>query len=139
MTPTVLPHDGCPLELARRVFARWRASCDDADAPVPAPLVEIAHALLACFEAADVAVALDVPLALLGATAVPMRSAAFVALPTMGAEPIPSDRVMGRADVVELDELVIDRPDGTRVRLRGRLPLAALAGLLQGTTAQSPR
>lgn len=139
MTPTVLPHDACPLELARRVFARWRALRHDPDEPVPAPLVEIAHTLLECCEASDISDALGLPLASLGAAAMPVNAAAFVALPTMNTARVPSDHVDARVDVVELDELVVDRPDGTRVRLRGRLPVAALVGLLQGPVLERPR
>ena len=85
-----VPDDLTPLELARRVFDAWRAAAPEPRAELPAPLVQIARALLVCCDADRIAAVLDVPRhVLLDVDAAPGAPAttsptSFVALPATG-------------------------------------------------------
>ena len=129
MSASNVPDDLTPLELARRVFDAWRAAAPEPRAELPAPLVQIARALLVCCDADQIAVVLDVPRrVLLDVDAAPGAPAttsptSFVALPTTGT-----------SDVVVIeppDELVVECPDGTVIRARGAIEPCRLGALVR--------
>ena len=138
MSAPNLPDDLTPLELARRVFDAWRAASPEPRAELPAPLVQIARALLVCVDADRIAAALDVPRHVLldadAASGAPATTSttSFVALPATGT----SD-----ASVVEPPgELVVECPDGTVIRARGPVHVPTIGALVRELrTAAEPR
>ena len=129
MSASNVPDDLTPLELARRVFDAWRAAAPEPRAELPAPLVQIARALLVCVDADRIAAVLDVPRrVLLDVDAAPDAPAttpptSFVALPATDTSDV--------AIVEPPGELVVECPDGTVIRARAPVHVPTIGALVR--------
>ena len=113
------------------MFDAWRAAAPEPRAELPAPLVQIARALLVCCDADRIAAVLDVPRhVLLDVDAAPGAPAttsptSFVALPATGT----SDVVAAVVD--RTGELVVECSDGTVIRARAPVHVPTIGALVR--------